>query len=472
MNTSSKIMVRLAGRGLLFLAILAPVNLGQEKANQRVAAVEGRIYDSQGAPLTDSTVSLENGENGQALVTHSDESGNFRFTAVPSGKYMLRASKTGYSSKTEGPFAFEKTEWKTIELHLLKDVSLPGAIDKTSAVQFSDEPQFQVAGIADPSQYGGHGSDTVLRTKEALAKDTVSLNPDESNSSPNSPTNSASASSDAATPHRQKGDEAEVEGRPLDAVREYQIAAELEPSEANLFAWGAELLLHRAYEPAIEVFSKGQRLFPNSVRMLLGLGIATYDQGATEHGEQLVLRACDLNPTDPEPYLFLGRLQDTEKIEPPGWTEKLQQFVNLHPDNAMAHYYYAVALSKQKTESKDYAAIQAEFEKAVKLDPQLGKADLQLGILYSEKKDFPAAIRAFEKAIGILPLADEAHYRLAQIYRQMGDAEKARQEMKLYNETSQEKMKRAEEQRHEIQQFVYTLRGQKADSTTPNSKPQ
>jgi len=471
MNISSKTMVRSAGPWLLFLAIFAHVLLGQDKTNQKMAAVEGRICDSQAAPLKDATASLENTENGQVLVTHSDEYGKFRFTALPSGKYLLRASKTGYSSKTEGPFAFEEAEGKTIELHLINEVPLSGALDKSSAVQFSDEPQFQVAGIADPSSYGGHGSDTVLRTKEALAEDTVSLNHGESNGSPNNPASSTSPYSDTATAHRQKGDEAEVEGRPLEAVREYQIAAELEPSEANLFAWGAELLLHRAYEPAIEVFSKGQRLFPNSVRMLLGLGIATYDQGATEHGQQLVLSACDLNPTDPEPYLFLGRLQDAEKIEPPGWTEKLHRFVDLHSDNAMAHYYYAVALSKQKTQNKDYAAIQAELEKALKLDPNFGQADLQLGILYSEKKDFGAAISAFERAIKALPLPDEAHYRLAQIYRQTGDAEKVRQEMKLYNETSQEKMKRAEQQRHEIQQFVYTLRGQKPDSTTPNSKP-
>ena len=100
---------------------------------------------------------------------------------------------------------------------------------------------------------------------------------------------------------------AESEGRPLDAVHEYQRAAELQPNEAHLFAWGADLLLHRAFEPAIEVFTKGHRLYPSSVRMLLGLSVATYDQGAMEEGKKLLLEACDLNPADPAPYLFLGR---------------------------------------------------------------------------------------------------------------------------------------------------------------------
>ena len=64
--------------------------------------------------------------------------------------------------------------------------------------------------------------------------------------------------------HHLLGDIEEKAGNPLDAVREYQRAAELNPSESNFFDWGAELLLHRAIEPAIEVFGKGNQLFPQS----------------------------------------------------------------------------------------------------------------------------------------------------------------------------------------------------------------
>ena len=44
---------------------------------------------------------------------------------------------------------------------------ITGTAGQSFAVQFSDEPQFQIAGIIDPSNYGGHGSDTSLRAKEA-----------------------------------------------------------------------------------------------------------------------------------------------------------------------------------------------------------------------------------------------------------------------------------------------------------------
>ena len=98
-------------------------------------------------------------------------------------------------------------------------------------------------------------------------------------------------------------------GNPVEAVREYQIAAELKPSELNLFDWGSELLMHRADQPAIEVFSKGNRLFPGSVRMKLGLGAAWYASGSYERAVQHFCDASDLNPADATPYLFMGRLQ-------------------------------------------------------------------------------------------------------------------------------------------------------------------
>jgi len=79
----------------------------------------------------------------------------------------------------------------------------------------------------------------------------------------------------------------ESEGQPVEAVREYQRAAEMEPSEENLFAWGAELLLHHADAPASEVFGKGHRLYPKSVRVLVGLGAAAYGEDLNEQAARV-----------------------------------------------------------------------------------------------------------------------------------------------------------------------------------------
>ena len=53
-------------------------------------------------------------------------------------------------------------------------------------------------------------------------------------------------------------------GKFVEAVNEFETAAHLDPSEDNLFDWGSELLLHRTYEPAIDVFEQATQRYPKS----------------------------------------------------------------------------------------------------------------------------------------------------------------------------------------------------------------
>jgi tetratricopeptide (TPR) repeat protein len=434
---------------------------------EKFAIIAGTIYNSENRPIEDAAVTLESDDHLRKFTVHSRSDGRYLFENVPAGNYRLRAVKSGYRDRQEGPFSLRQEEQKIVALRLPRDESVPTAKNNPAEPQFSDEIYFNVAGVSDPSNLGGHGSDTVQRTKETLAKETASLNREAATP----PNKNSYPTADAANTHVRLAEAAENEGRPVDAVHEYQRAAELQPNEAHLFAWGADLLLHRAFEPAIEVFAKGHRLYPDSVRMLLGLSVATYDQGAMEQGKKLLLEACDLNPDNATPYLFLGKLQEAEKIEPSGWTEKFARFVRVHPENALAHYYYAVALGKRDADSKNSTVIESELKRAAEIDPQLGGAYLELGILYSERKDYTEAISAFYKAVEITPLPAEAHYRLGQVYARMGEAEKAGKEIELFKQISEQKKSEAEGERHKIQQFVYTLRGQSSSPSSPTSEP-
>jgi len=329
--------------------------------------------------------------------------------------------------------------------------------------EFYDEPTFIVSGVTDPSQRGGHGSDPVLRSTESLAKATASLAADV----PTADTRESLREELAREPnradlHHSLAAAEEKLGNALEAAREYQRAAELESSEAYLFDWGTELLTHRAADQAIEVFSKGNRLFPRSTRTLLGLAVAWYARGSYDRAAERFFEAADLNPSDPEPYLFLGKVTGGAITESAGFAERLERFARLHPENAWANYYFAAYLWKHRTGPEDKATpakVQSLVEKAVRLDPHLGAAYLQLGVVFAEQDNFPKAISAYQSAIDASPTMEEAHYRLAQAYRKTGELAKAKKETELYQQLSQQSAQELERERAEIQQFVFALRG-------------
>ena len=348
----------------------------------------------------------------------------------------------------------------------------PAGKPDAGSPEFYDEPKFNVAGVTDTTNLGGHGSSAVQRSTETLTKEAISLKQE-------SPTDSQAGSLNAdrekslraslehdpgnAALHHSLADTEEKLGNPLEAVRQYQRAAELDPSESNLFDWGAELLVHHAPEPAMEVFAKGNRMFPHSSRMLIALGVAWQAQGANDRALRCLFDASDLNPSDPTPYLYLGKMQSTEIVHAAGFVEKMERFARLQPENALANYYYATTLWKRANDSADAptaAQIESLLNKAIHLNPKLDVAYLQLGILYGAGGNFPKAIAAYQKARDVSPELEEPHYRLADAYRRVGEKTKAEHELQLFKELTKKKSEEAERERHEIQQFVFALRDQ------------
>lgn len=500
------------------------------------AVILGVVRDAS-SPVADAKVTLRG--NGVSIATvRTDLRGGYRFSAVDQGAYTLRAEKAGQGSATVDVVISATEKSRTVDLNL----AFPRAVEPQSSSnqrpEFFDEPHFTVAGVADTSGLGGHGSDAIVRNREALADATAALSRPGSASSTSANAameerlreavkhqpddfqvnhrlgklllDNAKAQEgipylerayrlnagdfenaydlalaytgaadyaharqelhalldrpqmtarDAAQLHHLLGNLHERAGDPLAAVREYQRAAELNPSEPNLFDWGTELLTHHAAEPAIEVFTGGNRLFPRSVRMLAALGAARYSVGDYDDAVKSLCAASDLNPDDPDPYLFMGKMQATEIVQSPEIAARLARFAALRPDNALANFYFAASLWQRRKSPDDEVVnqVKAVLEKSIRLDPKLGPAYLQLGVVYAEERNLPKAISAYQQAILATPDLEEAHYRLAQLCRQTGDRAGAQVELQFYEQISREKATEVERQRRETQQFVYQL---------------
>jgi tetratricopeptide (TPR) repeat protein len=457
MNRSLAGSIRLVSLALTFLSIAVLVH-GQTSGNDNLPSIAGKVRDAQNHPLPGATVTLESAPHGSPISARTDAQGLFAFSKLPVGTYMLRAKLPAFKDAAQGPFVLSEHEAKSVLFVLNQAQPAVSSKDSPAEIPFSDDTHFTVAGVTDSTSLGGHGSDPIRRNSDALTKDAAHLSSVEISAPDEATLRARLAREDTADLHLQLAESEEKSGHSLEAVNDYQRAAEMEPTEPHLFAWGAELLLHRAFDPSIEVFTKGRRLYPNSVRMVLGLGSATYARGSSDEAKQIFLQACDVNPSDPNPYLFLGRVQATESTLPAGWTDRLKRFVDLYQENPMAHYFYAIALAKHSDNKGNLAFVDSQLKAAIDLNPHLGDAYLELGILASQQGDFPRAIALLQKAVENTPFPDEAHYRLAQVYRRTGEMERARQETELYKEISEEKNQQVERERHELQQFVYTLR--------------
>src|SRR6266446_517929 len=247
--------IYVVGCVLAVMAALAPVRAqSHEPAGNIIlgGTVQGHVRDSNGRPMANATVFLHLATGTETVatqtrITHADSEGAYRFAALLPGVYTLRAEMRGYDEAIVNPVSLAQKEAKRVDLTLesakaSRSQSAPPAKPATGkpgeqTPEFFDEPQFTVAGVTQATNSGGHGSDTVLRTTEALAKATISLSK-ESGGGSNPPasvmTESSLRDAVARNPqdpalHHLLGDVEEKLGNPLSAVREYQRAAELDP---------------------------------------------------------------------------------------------------------------------------------------------------------------------------------------------------------------------------------------------------
>jgi tetratricopeptide (TPR) repeat protein len=526
------------GRVALGILLLL-FSMSAAAAQQGPVIIQGTVRDRTGAPVSDASVRLaQDGNSPQQTVTKAN--GSFTFAGLASGVYVISAEKLGQRSaartlNTEAPDSKE-------QLALTLDHA--GSTKDAPPMEFADTPNFTIAAVTDWTAAGGHGSDAVLRTSEALNRETLALKPPRSGTAsvsgepaesesalkaaiarnpadveanrklgefylranrfqdaipplraalkldPNHPQTEydlalalegsgdlagareqvakLQARNDNADAHRLAGELDEKLGDPLAAVHELERAVREDPSEQNYFEWGSELLLHRAVWQAKDVFSAGVKAYPKSARMLTALGAALFAGALYDEAAQRLCEASDLNPADPEPYLFMGKIEISAPNPLACVDQKLARFVELRPEDPLANYYYAMTLWKQKGQSIDPATLQrveALLIKAVTIDPQCGEAYLQLGVLESTRQDYAKAIGYYTRAIQANPQLSNAHYRLGVAYDRVGDKESAKKEFQLHDEIEKQQAALVDKQRREVKQFLVVVNGRTADSS-------
>lgn len=257
----------------------------------------------------------------------------------------------------------------------------------------------------------------------------------------------AIAHQDAARLHNLLGEVDDRLGDYLDAAREYHRAAELEPSEGNIFDLATFLLQHKQYvgalDDAIKFFRYGVAHYPRSSQMMVGLGVALYAANQYDEAVRVLCEAVDLDPKDRRPIQFLGRASRVSPDLAQEVDRRLHDFAERYPNNAATIYFYALSLYERGggNQGKDLVKIEQLLSKAEHLAPAWYEPHYQLGVVYEAEHRYADAIAEMKRAVKIDGDFFPAHYRLAVLYKRVGQAQGAALEaatVKRLKETQQE----------------------------------
>jgi tetratricopeptide (TPR) repeat protein len=250
------------------------------------------------------------------------------------------------------------------------------------------------------------------------------------------------------------GDIQEKLGDYKQALVDYQTAAHLNPSDANLYTLTAELLRHWTWPEAIEIARYGEKLYPASLRFKLAEGIGLYANS------QFPLAAAvfsSLLIADPDNAVYADLLGRSCSLVDDGVSaecEGLEAFSKKHPENAKAATYAAAAILHRPAGQQDANQAEAFLRQALAADPQLAEAHFEMGVLYQARLDWKQSATSLERAIALRPEFPEAHYRLSRAYAHMGRREEAQGEIAMQQKYSQQEKDDLNARMQEVVKFV------------------
>ncbi len=108
--------------------------------------VTGAVKTSEGTPVPGATVKLSDTESNHSWQSWTDETGNFRFPAIPSGTYRIETSQLGFESASV-----------TVKIPVVPAGPIPVVLRVATQAELSATPENPAPHHARPNRAGGNG---------------------------------------------------------------------------------------------------------------------------------------------------------------------------------------------------------------------------------------------------------------------------------------------------------------------------
>ena len=187
-----------------------------------------------------------------------------------------------------------------------------------------------------------------------------------------------------------------------EAVHASRRAVELDPDSAEAHvARGLAESLGKNYQEAEKEFKEAMRLNPRLYDAAYLYGRCSFSQGKMEEAAALFRRASELDPADyqalnliPLCLRSLGR-DDEANLATRAALERTERHIEVHPDDARAHYLGAIALQQlgDRERSLEWAA------RALAIDPDENSILYNVACLYALMGEADRALDILETTI-------------------------------------------------------------------------
>jgi tetratricopeptide (TPR) repeat protein len=204
-----------------------------------------------------------------------------------------------------------------------------------------------------------------------------------------------------------------------------KTAADADPQNLPIrLALAHSYLWSKQYNKVLDVYHEILILDPDSAEADMLAGEALDETSDTSGAIEMFRKAAKAKPSEPNVHFGLGYLLWSQKQYPEAIAE-FQAELAIDPNHAQSMLYIADA----NIQMNQYADAGPLLEKAIKLDPSLGLAHLDLGILAASEGRNDEALRQFLIAEKLTPNDVNVHWRLGRLYRAMGRKEEAKAEL-------------------------------------------
>ncbi len=214
------------------------------------------------------------------------------------------------------------------------------------------------------------------------------------------------------------------------------------------FSLAQSCLNAKQYQCVLDAYQELLKLNAESAAADMLAGQA-YDEMKNTNGAIEQFRAATkADPKWPNAHFGLGYLLWTQNQCEEASKEFQAELDNV-PENAQAMTFLADC-KVQLGQPNDALPL---LEKALKIDPRIAKAHMNLGIIYQDQGRQQDALRELTTAVKLMPLDSNIHWRLARLYQAMGRKEEAKAEFektsslkKAENDSIFTKLKAAQQQ--------------------------